>query len=1087
MPRFALRLDGSSMALLLLLHALAGIGSGLHAQGPTTAAIAGRIADERGRRLAGVEVVVTNRATGVSMRSVSRADGRYLVAGLDVGGPYAVTVRRIGSRVNTRSGFFLTLGEQLQVDVDLERQPVTLPGMETQVQPDRIFSRAHKGAEAFLSDSVIHRMPVINRDLYDLVRLVPQTATWFPLTASGANARVNSIRIDGIGDQVVSSNLAAGALYGGRVIPLDAVREYQVLLSPFDVRHGGFAGASINVVTRSGTNDVRGSVFAYGTNERLGANAPFIRSARYEKAQFGFSLGGPIVRDRLHVFLASELQRRVIPADGPFVSENRSSEQLSPSPTDIGRFQQLLVARGLEGGSSGPVVNPNPSASVFVRLDAPIPAWNSRVTVRGTYGYGDSAIFARPTMLAPTNCPTDECFPLSSLRHARWVEKRSAAVHFVTSFAHLPSFGDGGYNEMLLGYTGIVSGFRPTVRQPLVLVTVPGVSGAPAFLQSGTHEIATGQRNASWTTEVTDNLTIVAGAHRLVLGLSAQHFALHAFQLRGAYGVWEFASLDSLEVGVASRYRVTRDTGSVTAASGGQYAVYLGDDWNVSQRLSITLGLRADIPFLSARPPFVRAVDSTFHLRTDAVPSGQARWSPRFGFNYDLTTEGGAPMQLRGGVGVFGGRPPLFWLFGGFSAYGLASRTLECGSLPSDAGAPPGFVVDYRNPPIACAGGQTFGAGSSGEIDVLGPNLRFPQVVRASVAVDRQLPFGLVVTLEGLYTRSTHSIHFSNVNLGEPLGADRHGRLLYGTLSPTGVSTPRRVASELGDVIVLTSRSKDYAYDATMELRKVGRLADVQAAVSYGRTRDVQSPRPVSAILADNWRFSHPVSGRHDDIVLGTSDYDQPYRVRVSGTIHSPWRKLATDITVSYVGGSGFPYTYVSGGTQGRGDLNADGAVGNDPLYIPRTSFDTAEVRFAGSPAEVRLQQVAFERFIDGAACLRRQRGRIMTRNSCRSPWMHRTSLAVRQTVPTTRTQSVAFEVQVFNPLNLLNPRWGRLWLPGGAAPTSTSQIVLLSQVSRGTQPGGQPIYRFDSVREPYAFENVDSYYQIQLAARYSF
>ena len=1062
---------------------LGGVGKHLQAQAPTTAAIAGRIADEYGRGLPGVEVLITNRATGISMRSVSRAEGRYVVAGLEVGGPYSVTARRVGSRTATRTGFVLTLGQQLRVDVQLEQQPVTLPAMETQAARDRIFSRSHQGTESFLSDSAIHQLPVINRDLYDFVKLVPQMSTSFALTASGANPRVNSIRIDGISDQLPSTNLAAGALYGGRVMPLDAVKEYQVLLSPFDVRHGGFSGASINVVTRSGTNDFNGSVFAYGTNERLGPNVPFVRSAPYDKAQFGLTLGGPIIRDRVHFFAASELQRRVIPAMGSYVGQASSNETMLPvSPMDIARFQQLLIARGLDGGSATAVANPNPSFSSFLRLDASIPGWNSRITVRGTYGTGDSSIFARPTATAPANCPPNACFPLSSLRHSRWVDKRSAAIQLITNFA------SGAYNEALLGYTGIVTGFRPAVMQPLVLVTIPGVSGAPAVLQAGTHESATGQRTVNWTTELTDNFTISAGAHRIVVGLSTQIFGLSAFQLRGAYGVWEFGSLDALEAGAASRYRVTRDTGSVTAATGSQTAVYIGDEWNASSRLTVTLGLRATVPTLSARPPYVAAVDSSFNLRTDKVPSRGLEWSPRVGFNYDLTKEGGgAPTQLRGGVGLFTGRPPLFWLVGGFSGYGLATRTLQCGSLPSDRGPPPEFRADYMNPPAACRGGQTFSAATTGEIDVLDGSLRLPEVMRSSLAVDRGLPFGFIGTIEGLYTRSTRSVFFSGINLGEPLAPDHHGRLLYGTVGATGVATPRRIAAQLGDVIAVTNQSKDYAYDITGELRRVGRLTDLQASFSYGRQRDVQSQRFLSALLVDNWRFARPVSGRLDDITPGTSDYDQPARVRVAATVHSPWSSLRTDLSFFYIGGSGFPYTYVAGGSQNRGDLNADGAVGNDPIYIPRTSLDSAEIRFDGSPDDVAAQQAAFDRFIDGAACLRAQRGRIMARNSCRSPWLHQANLAVRQTLPATKSQSVALEVQVFNLLNLVNPRWGRVQLPGTAMTTTTSQLPLLSQVGAMSGSAAQPIYRFDATTRRYQFDNVDSFYQIQLALRYRF
>ena len=1062
-----------------VLAALSAIAS---AQGPTTAAIGGRILDHDSVGLSGAEVVVTNQATGIAMRATSRAEGRYLVSGLDVGGPYSVSVRRIGSPMRTKSGLFVNLGQQLQVDIVLEQQPLTLEGMETEAEKGRgrVFSRAHTGAETLLSDSLIHQMPVINRDLYDLARLAPQTSTWFAITASGANPRVNSIQIDGIRDQVPASNLAAGALYGAKVMPLDAVKEYQLLFSPFDVRHGGFAGASVNVVTKSGTNDLHGSAFAFGTNEQLGPNVPFIRNARYDKEQFGLSLGGPIIRDRLLFFVASDVQRRFIPALGPYVDEEMSSGSMLPvKSADVARFQQLLYARGLSGGTAGALTNANPSSSVFLRLDAPVPRWNSRISVRGTYGYGDSSIFARPTTLAPTNCPTDACFPLSSLQHSRWIDKRSAAVQLISN---LPR---EAYNELLVGFTGTVSGFRPTVKQPLILVTVPGTSGAAATLQSGTHEIATGQRNTNWSGEVTDNLSFAAGPHRFTAGVSTQFFDLRAFQLRGAYGVWEFASLDSLQSGTPSRYRVTRDTGSVTAAHGMYHSLYVGDEWNASSRLSLTFGLRSDIPILHARPPYVGLVDSIFHLRTDRVPSNRAQWSPRVGFNLDVTRTNGSSTQLRGGAGLFAGTPPLFWLFGGFSAYGLAARTLQCGSLSADVGPAPAFNPDYRNPPKTCGGGQSFAAATSGEVDVIDSGLRFPQVFRASLAVDRALPFGIVGTIEGLYTRTAQALFYTGVNLAEPVGLDGDGRLMYGTVASNGIASPRRVTPRLVDVVSIRNQSRDDAYDVTGELRKTGRFTDASASVSYGRARDVQSPRPTSALLIDDWRFARPVAGRQDDMSLTTSDYDQPLRVRGSGTIHSPWRRWRTDLSFYYVGGTGLPYTYVAGGAGGRGDLNADGAVGNDPIYIPRVATDTAEIRFSGTAEQVVAQQTAFDRFIDTAPCLRRQRGRIMDRNSCRTPWMNLTNLAVRQTVAERPHQAFALELQVFNVLNLLNPRWGRVQLPVGAIPASSNQVALLSQTGETTS--AQPIYRFDTTMRRYSSENYDTYYQIQLALKYSF
>jgi hypothetical protein len=579
-------------------------------------------------------------------------------------------------------------------------------------------------------------------------------------------------------------------------------------------------------------------------------------------------------------------------------------------------------------------------------------------------------------------------------------------------------------------------------------------------------------------------LTLPIGAHRITIGATTQRYGEHLFQLRGAYGVWHFGSLDSLEAGVASRYRVTRDVGSVVAVSGNHHAVYLGDDWDATSRLSLTVGLRGDIPTLSARPPYVADVDSLLGFRTDRVPSGRVQWSPRVGFNFAA-----APMtHVRGGIGVFTGRSPLSWLFGAFTGSGLAARTLQCGTLATDVGPPPAFTTDYRNPPSACANGQGLTGTTPGEIDVIDPDLRLPQVLRGSLAVDRQLPSGVVGTIEVLYTRAMRALFFSGANLSGPVAVDRRGRVMYGTVGATGLAVPSRIAPRLSDVVLVSNQSKDFAYDVTGQLQKtISSVADLQLSFTYGRARDVQSQRVISSYLIDNWRFGRTVAGRQDEAELGTSDFDQPMRLRVTGTLHSPWRKYQTDLSFYYVGGSGLPYTYVAGGTTGRGDLNADGAVGNDPIYIPRTALDTAEIQFAGSATEVAAQQAAFDRFVDGAACLRRQRGEIMARNSCRAPWSHQTNLALRQMLPRLRGQSLALEIQIFNLLNLLNERWGHVRIPSFATPATTSQLPLLAQVGTTSGPQGQPLYRFDPTMRRYSSENLDSYYQMQLAARYSF
>jgi hypothetical protein len=260
-------------------------------------------------------------------------------------------------------------------------------------------------------------------------------------------------------------------------------------------------------------------------------------------------------------------------------------------------------------------------------------------------------------------------------------------------------------------------------------------------------------------------------------------------------------------------------------------------------------------------------------------------------------------------------------------------------------------------------------------------------------------------------------------------------------------------------------------------------------AFTYSRTGDVQSERLTRSAASDNWRFGRVLSGRQSETNAGISDFDQPYRVVVSGTYTFPWLAWSTDVSLYYLGSSGFPYTYVAGGDPRRGDLNADGTSANDPIYVPRNAADTAEIRFGGAASQVAAQQAAFEQFIDGSSCLRRQRGSIMTRNSCRSPWVDLTNVALRQSVPAMRGHAITLEVEVFNFLNLLSSRWGAIAIPNPVGATLSSQVPVLSQVGQSAGPlsQSQPLFTFDPTLRRFSSQNIDSYYQIQVGARYSF
>jgi hypothetical protein len=339
--------------------------------------------------------------------------------------------------------------------------------------------------------------------------------------------------------------------------------------------------------------------------------------------------------------------------------------------------------------------------------------------------------------------------------------------------------------------------------------------------------------------------------------------------------------------------------------------------------------------------------------------------------------------------------------------------------------------------------------------------------------------------VEGQYTRALHELFFVNRNLATPTVTDVHGRVLYGTIAANARSSPTLADSAFSiDVVELTNQSKDYSYSITGELSK--RFTnDLSADVSltYGHAFDVQSHRFTRNPAFDNWRLGRTVIGRQDVATLGTSDFDQPYRVVASGSYalrHGPW---ITDVSLYYIGSSGFPFTYLAGGDQQTGDLNADGTPLNDPIYIPRRATDSTEILFDGTKFPVASQGAALEAFIQGDRCLRAQRGRIMRRNSCRTPWTNVLNLSVRESFPGARHRPLALELQVFNALNLINRRWGQIRIPSGVT-TATSQVNLLTHVR---QSAGQSVFQFDPSTRRFDASNVDSYYQIQIGARISF
>jgi hypothetical protein len=280
------------------------------AQGVTTGAIGGKVTDEQGVGIAGVQISAVNRANGFSSTVTSRADGRYLIPNLEVG-TYDLTLRRLGFDPVRRRDLIVALSQVLPQDVELTAQATQLSGVViVAATTTETFTPTNTSVKTIVTDTTLQRLPSLSRNIIDMVRVAPQVSTsGAGYSAGGMSNRMNNVQIDGATERDVfglGATGTPGAEVNSRSVSLEAVKELQVLLAPFDVRQGNFGGLLVNAVTKGGTNEMHGSVYGYYRDQDYGRNVPQLRASPFDRSQYGFSLGGPIIRDKLHFFVAPE-------------------------------------------------------------------------------------------------------------------------------------------------------------------------------------------------------------------------------------------------------------------------------------------------------------------------------------------------------------------------------------------------------------------------------------------------------------------------------------------------------------------------------------------------------------------------------------------------------------------------------------------------------------------------------------------------------------------------------------------------------------------------------------------------------------
>ncbi len=768
--------------LVLALASLVGAADVASAQGVTTGAISGLVTDEAGKPVAAAQVQVENRSNGYRASTLTRDNGRYYIQGLEVGGPYTVQVRRLGFAMVSQDGIMVTLGQAVPVDFQMRVQAAQLGEVTVSAVRGAIISPNKTGVGTTISDTLISRLPSINRDFTDFARATPQVSTTGNgLSGGGVNNRYNLIQIDGANESDLfglGSNGRPGDQAGAKSISLDAVKEYQVLLSPYDVRQGNFSGLLINAVTKSGTNEFHGSVFGYTRDQDLTRKQPFLGA--FSRQQYGGTIGGPIVKNKAFFFLSAELQSEELLSTGPFVGSSDSPV----SQAQIDEFNSILSPLGIDGGTGARVNRPNPLTNIFARVDLNFLP-NTRVVLRHNYAGAENNNFFRDEITS-----SRPQFPLTSYGYAFTSTKKATVLQAYTTL------GNGVLNELNIGYTTINDKRDPNVAAASISVVVPRSTGTgSAEFLAGGERSSHGNQLDQKTLEIADNLTFPIGDHNITLGTKNIIYESANLFANNLFGTWTFNSLDSLRNGQAASYAVTVPTPAGTDGfvrmKTATYAFYAQDQWAVRPTVNLTFGVRADIPTFRNKPVFNAAVDSAYDRNTSEVPSGQIQWSPRIGINWDVT--GDQRNQFRAGIGAFTGNPAGVWLSNMYGNTGLLGTPgLNCNNATvTNAFYPPAFNQAALNDPPTSCGGTNANPGSarlSSTINSVDPNMRFPQVYKYSMGFDHDFGHNLVGTVEGLYTKAQYALFYTNLALEGPQGVDARGRTMYGTISGSNSS-----------------------------------------------------------------------------------------------------------------------------------------------------------------------------------------------------------------------------------------------------------------------------------------------------------
>ncbi|HET9746783.1 MAG TPA: TonB-dependent receptor [Chitinophagaceae bacterium] len=1008
----------------------------------TNSSIGGFVKSGTGEVLVGATIKATHLPTGTTYQVIARAGGRYDINNMTPGGPYLIVASFVSYQDEKREDVYLTLGEKSRFDFALVDKSGILT--ELVVTTRRASNQGKGGTETGIGQDKVTNMPTVSRSLSDYLRYTPQAKVTGDggVSIAGQNNRYNAFYIDGAINNDVFG-LAASGTNGGQAninpISIDAIDQFQVVISPYDASIGGFTGGGINATTRSGTNEFKGSAWYYYRNENLAGTTPgnLPDNARtklpdLKNSNVGLRFGGPIVKNKIFFFVLAELQRDKRPQLFNFADYRGFGT--ADSVNKLVNF--LNSTYNYDPGSYLDIPEKVNANRIQAKLD-----WNltekNRLSL--SYRFNDGTRY---------NTSGGSSTRINFFNNGYLFPNTTN-----TFIAELKStLKNNASNRLLVTFTNVEDN-RDPIGKAFPRITINDGTGSTNGYIVGTENFSTGNFLLQKNLTLYDAYKFYVGNHLFSLGTDILFSKANNLFIRDLYGTYTYASLnDFITNARPTRYdrtfslleSKTDESNSPSAARFKYYnlAFFVNDEIKATDRLTLNLGIRADKTIFPDDPksdPFFNdtaIVEISKHYNTYGARSGQmadVNWSisPRIGFVYKIPEDN---ITIRGGAGFFTGRMPLVWPGGVYNNTGINLGSVGINN-PN---------ITFRPDPFNQYGPTDFGvnlANSKGQVDIISKDIKLPRLFRTSLGVDKNLGKGWNLTIEGLFSKNINEIYYQNVNIIPPsnksVGAG--SRTVY-TFSGTPSRIPMRPGGinpyAGGEIFLLSNAPKEvekgFAYNFSFIIdKRFSKGFSGTLSYTYGSATVINEG--TSSQNNSQWRFMETVNGRNY-MTRSTSDFDLGHRIYgyLSKKFTYANQKLATTISLVLNSQQGQPFSYVYSaspvGDRSRGETN-------DLIYIPTAAelqgmvFLTNTVNgVAYSAAE---QKTLLENYIQNAKYLNSNRGRFAERNGDRLPWSTILDLKIQQDFNlklSGKTYTFQISYDVYNFTNMISKKWGQTY-----------------------------------------------------------